>query len=651
MVVWSVGGPLILAIGASTLGWLLVRAAGATNEVAVAAAVPCAVVLVTLFGLLQIVVAVPFSWWSVALLGALLALAARLVRRRTRRSTRSSPEPTGRGGARVPSAYPVLSLAGSYALACVVVWMAGGGRWDTASQTWDAIFDTNAVRHATLTGIVAPTRISDFAYPTPLGNYYPSGFHALAVLAMDTGGTAVAASNVTAALIAGALWPSCVILAAWYTFGRSTSVLLGSMVAAWGLWGMPWSPLGWGVLWATSVAAAFAPLAFAGLAGALGFTRQPRGRAGAFVLLIGALVVIAVCHPRVFVLVGLILFLTWQGVQGYAVLARWRDGRRLAAATHALKIILSGGLLLAVALFVGRDSSQFAARAWPVERTVVAEVVGYLVNGAGGSFPQLIGAFLILGGVIAAWRRPRMLWLVVLGAIAVLLDVLTATLVGNKPFNGLARFWYNDRHRTAPVAAGILVLLAVLGFDSWWRTVQRRTWGALAQARRRRLASAVVVLALGWGAGVGLTHLRAFYADAANDPVASLVDAGDREFYRRVADIVPPDDRVLNNAKDGSGFLYAYEGVQLVFYLASQTASTDHGVALRDRFTTLNSQELCRVLKADSVDWVLNGGRAYEANGIERDDAPGMQIPDGFWATSLVLQEGDRKLFKVTGCG
>ena len=91
MVVWSVGGPLILAIGASTLGWLLVRAAGATNEVAVAAAVPCAVVLVTLFGLLQIVVAVPFSWWSVALLGALLALAARLVRRRTRRSTRSSP--------------------------------------------------------------------------------------------------------------------------------------------------------------------------------------------------------------------------------------------------------------------------------------------------------------------------------------------------------------------------------------------------------------------------------------------------------------------------------------------------------------------------------------------------------------------------------
>ena len=118
-----------------------------------------------------------------------------------------------------------------------------------------------------------------------------------------------------------------------------------------------------------------------------------------------------------------------------------------------------------------------------------------------------------------------------------------------------------------------------------------------------------------------------------------------------MADIVPPDDRVLNNAKDGSGFLYAYEGVQLVFYLASQTASTDHGVALRDRFTTLNSQELCRVLKADSVDWVLNGGRAYEANGIERDDAPGMQIPDGFWATSLVLQEGDRKLFKVTGCG
>ena len=37
MVVWSVGGPLILAIGASTLGWLLVRAAGATNEVAVGA--------------------------------------------------------------------------------------------------------------------------------------------------------------------------------------------------------------------------------------------------------------------------------------------------------------------------------------------------------------------------------------------------------------------------------------------------------------------------------------------------------------------------------------------------------------------------------------------------------------------------------------
>jgi hypothetical protein len=643
----ALGAPLGYGALLWFLGAALVWLARPRPVMAALAGFPVAMALVALTAWGQQWGSYSFGWPAVAVAwfvaGAMALVGRRLALRSSRtRAGSAHPSSVWRDEAPVGIAGSVAvagAMAGSLGLGLLVLWWAGGGSWEVVSQTWDAIFDANAVRFVYESGNASPATISDFASWHALGVYYPTGFHSVAALYMHLAGCdAVVATNVTAGLLAGGLWPSVVTTAARFVLGPSKRVTFGALALSWGFWGLPWGPLGWGVLWATSVAAMMSPLVFAGLLGLLGCTRCDRSRLASAAMFAAGVAAVALFHPRITVPVLALCYGFWLLYALVAVRRASRSGARV-----TLRMVLIVGSLIGLAGFVlrfGRGDTTYAARGWPVEFGFVAEVVQYAVNAPAHSLPQLISGGLVILGIALALRNPRDRHLVVLLGGAVALDILTATLRNVTAFDGLARFWYGDRYRTVglPPFPSILVALVAM-------TGHRR----LREASRAVLAAGAAVVVL-WGAIAGNLYLRGSYLDAATHPQESVVSAQDREFYREVAALVPPGERVLNNANDGSALLYAYTGRWPVFLVAGDRPGTEHGRILWESLTKLNRTEFCTIIRLDQVGWVLNGGRPFSKGIIGPVEAPGMQVPPGFWATTPMLTVGDLRLYRVTGC-
>ncbi len=646
-------------------GFLLFWVAGVRLQPWVAAAsAPLAFLVLALSAWSQILLPFRYGLTSVLLSYALVLTVAAVAGtglRRSRARGRARPHaqtdglgvgagPSAEEGTAARSAWPVtlgvvLVLVLSTGSALLVMRAAGGGSFEIASQTWDAMFDLNAIRDVVDTGVIAPTRISDFAYPLPVHTYYPTSFHALgALILLLFGGDAVVAGNLAAGVIAGLLWPSAVMVATGFVLGRRPFAVLASGVLCLGFWGQPWGPLGWGVLWATATAYLFVPIAFAGFLALWSRTRAARSRRAAAAMTVTGVAAVALMHPRI----AVVTVVAFCAISELEVLLRavaaWRSGRRRAAAAWAGLIALAVPVLVVVVFFVGRGNSSFVARGWQVEFGAAREALFYLVNGPAGSTPQVVTAGLLLLGVWSVVRRPWGQGVAAAYLFAVLLDVMTAT-VRTRWFNGINRFWYTDRYRTLELPAFPAILLAVAGAERLWLPIQRL--GRRTQWSVAVLATALVAF-LGSLNAVGT--MRTSYVNAANDPKGSLVSPDEVGWFRRVGAVVPRGERVLNNANDGSALLYAYTGVKPVFLIAGNRASTLAGFQLWEKFNTLEPRNMCDAAALDNVHWILNNGEPYSAGDIGPLYAPGMQVPADYWATELVLQQGERKLYRITRC-
>lgn len=669
-------GPIAFAMAVWTGGATIVLAWRWRWDVTtIAAAIPVGVLGIALTAVVQSVRSFDYGWpavlagWAVlCVVGLVLHGIVAAITRVTGYAGRvltaeGQPAVTTRagrvGGRRKEAGRFAGVLAASIVLGFLVMWAAGGGSWEIVSQTWDAMFDANAVRHVYDTGVVAPTRISDFAYPQPVGGYYPSGFHAMGSLVMAlTGRDAVVGTNIVAGLMAGGLWPSVVVLAARFVFESTLRSSLCALVLAWGFWGLPWGPLSWGVLWATALAGMYAPLVFAGLAGVMKVTRVARPLIPSLALGMLGTGVVAVFHPRMTVPVLALAIGLWVW---WCLGIAWRGMRENPSRISTSVVALTGVLvpLSAIAflvLRVGRGDSTYAARGWPVEYGLPLELAQYVVNGQAHSVPQLASGALLLVGLWRTLRVPPHRWMAVFFLGAVTLDILTAVLRDVDAYDGLARFWYDDRYRTVILTPFPAILLALVGADH----VLDRLMGRSTGRRRpdsgrwivpeRRLLGAGAVIVVVWGAVAGLSSLRSSYIDAATHPQESVVSPAEVDFFRQIADVVPPGERILNNANDGSALMYAYTGRMPVFLVAGVRASTEYGETLWDDLTELRPELMCHLAAHDGIRWVYNGGPAYRKGIIAAQEAPGMQVPPGFWATRPVLLEDGRTLFQLTGC-
>ncbi|GAA1886219.1 DUF6541 family protein [Lapillicoccus jejuensis] len=659
------------------LGMLVLLAWGARAGVAALGAAPLVCGVVAAYAFSGPVTRAPFTLLGVGVALVLVAATGYAARRAAgllrRRRAAPDPEPPGVREALTDPVAVLYVLLGTLLLATTVFLVATRGDLSLPSQTFDSLNHQSLARHIVEGGAADPWTANRFLDHRDT-SFYPTAFSALAatvclLLRVD----AVVGCNLTAVLMAGLVWPSAMMLLARQLLGRSAVVVGAVGALSMTAWGMPWAPLGWGVLWPTMAAAAYVPVVLLGLVLVLGIgERRPRRALGSALTVLGA-VVGSMYHPR-----GLVLAAPLLLVVGFCWLVR--RGLRHRARPWSIAL---GGLLLAatslwdlvaVATLAGVDHRVLAVD-WPVREDVPTAVVSALTGSGDHTVPSVVLTLLAAVGLVVAVRSPRLAWLPVALVVLVALDVTTAS-VRTSWSGDLTRYWYSDRYRSATATPVVLVLLAGVGVRSLVRRASPRTApeadGAAPAPRTRRerrvrraatgrprlgsttavtTAVAVIsVLAVAASTPMSMGYLTRWYATLAGQPTHGLASAEEVADLRTIGTIVPRTDIVLNNPLDGSALLYPVAGVRVSNYTSSSEA-TPHANALRSTLIVDGDHDrICGWFRSDGIRWVVNGGPTYSTWATAPSPAPYMQIPEGFWATTLVFSHGDLKLYEVTGC-
>lgn len=167
---------------------------------------------------------------------------------------------------------------------------------------------------------------------------------------------------------------------------------------------------------------------------------------------------------------------------------------------------------------------------------------------------QPVLALLVASGIVATIVRGRGIGLS--AAYAVLAVLFVGTVAGVAGFAAITQSWHAQWYRLGAALGVMVPPLAGLGMATLVGLVRGRLRGT------RQLAAAstaVAVLVVGAGAAYGAAQGQSIVRDAWH--VRRLIQASDVELFRELATIAAPGDRIFNSPRDGSGWMYALEGL------------------------------------------------------------------------------------------
>ncbi len=589
---------VLLAVAALTLavpGGLVLGAAGwlrrGRRAVLLGAAPVVTIGLLYLTATLSALVGVRYGWAVVLIATAAAVVVVLAVRLRLahRHAGNRALIPALRWPTRMDvrrSAEPVVGfgLVLVAAVLAVQTWSEVlGGSLATVPQEHDMITHTLLTAYIEDTGRAAPWR----AFPVDVlsglpGTYYPSGFHSVAALVGAWSGDPVAAVNATMLVVFALFLPLGLYgLAAQLRPGTLPHVA-GGAAAVVGV--MAYRPtyaiMHDGGILANAMAISLSAGAIAGLLVVRG-RRVVTGRWGAALdiaavamLVVGAFAV----HP------------TSAATVGVSVIA-WSLGdlvhrTRRAEMTRWLLTIAAGGAAGGLLLFplLRSASTLSTVTSWPRDFDVVTFSRGmgivlgmpYLgfFDPSGSNSQAALAGLTLLGVGIALWSR-RYLGALLTWAVwsAILLAFLTGSSILG--LSSVSELFYNSYVRISGVLGPFQWVLAGIGISSVSPAVTRVCAAVLRRVRNMPLllpvsrplgaaSAALLVLLLAFA-----THdLRVVNAQALADryaqPSFTRVDGNDRAAFAWLRDHVQPGERVMNNANDGSTYMYVYDQIPMV---------------------------------------------------------------------------------------
>ena len=575
-------------------------------------------------------------------------------------------------------------LAASVLVALVAFW--GVASPESFSQTYDNVFHLSAIAHILQSGDASSLTLRTMIETGKSFAFYPSGWHSLvAAIVMVSGSSVAVASNAAWLVVAATIWlPGAAWLAQLVLGGFSaTRVAVTALPIAAGFGAFPYALLAWGTLYPTFVATALVPgtLALFVLAGrelvAIGGHRPWRrllALAGP-VLGMGA---VAFGQPRVLATLAVLLLplVAWR----VARLARreWNYGgtRRRRVRLAGIGAVVFAGIAAAAAFWylvarlglftrplddrLGGPQAKAVQSVWSGLGQVLAQ--SWLVGeGARSTWPALLLALAVIAGGIAAWRLPRLRWLVVSYAALALLFALAAGSddVVTKLATGI---WYKDRYRLSsglPVIGVVLAtlgVLAVLRFVHARRTARAsavgaslplaRTWPAAVVAGLVALTSAAALI----GGGMSGAIARVFTTPEAH-ATTEIASRAQLAFLRSVADVVPERERILADPWGGSTLVWIEAGREPVFPHVNGQWDPDR-LALAFRLPEIATDPtVCDALNHLRVRYVL-----YNAHELAGGDPAGNLFPGPNAAVRAglfteVLTDGETSLYRIDQCG
>ncbi len=650
MPVDAIGLLVVTSLTTFLPGGLVTAAAGLRVTTAVAAAPLVTYGLVTGASTLAVVVDLPWGPWFLLAEAVLVAAALGLVRRYAgrRRGPRNGPvDRRARGWRdlgrlqRADVALVAGIAAGS--LCATVVLLRGFGGIGSVNQDWDNTFHANATRLISDSGVVDPYALQVInEWDTP-SFFYPNAFHALAAVVRDLTGATVpeALNSATVAIAVVATVGLAVLLR---DTGAPTVVSATAPVLLAGFTSFPYDVIWRGPLlpYATGLAVTPAFLllvrevlvrpdvrrtALAGLGGAALFGLQPStalsGAAFALVLVVA----------------------TWA-----------REGR---PAVRGVVLLVAAGVVSLVAaapMVLGsvRTGSSVASTVdWPAVQTPGQAIGDLLFLNHAMTDPQWTLAALVAVGLVTLRSARYMWWWLVCAALAAWFFVLASSYDSGWA-ESVTQPWWNDRWRFIALAVPGLAALAAHGL---WRISSAVT--ALVERSGRMGARRAVQPALVAGLVLACVVLSSglLYQDRNTDLVASAyqedryLNDAETAAFAWLADRVQDGETVMNDPGDGSGYMYALNGVRPLFgHQVPQETYELRGAtqrALLERFRCLDSDPVVRQAITDLRIRYVFVSRGFVRERFPR--LPGLRSIHLARQLERVYQHGGVTIYEVTG--
>lgn len=656
---WDVAPGLITLAALWVLpGWAVARLLGARGLVALGAA---AGITTAMSGVLAIGydrIGVPWSLTTqLAGFAAGIAVAwvlGRLLGVPLRARDAGTDAVTMAGGARLTRgqrrALAVTAVVGAVALALPM--MVGMGRADGILQAWDAVFHLNAMETIRQTGNASSLGGLAPMYADTIAPYYPAVWHGfVAVAPFFTGVTE--AANASSIVLGTVVWLSGLIALARVTWPRQPLATVLTPIIAACFVAFPVVAFSLLAVWPFAVSVATLPGTLALLVVTL---RGGHGRLPTLAALIacalaaaggvlahgsGLFSLILLATPIILVLLGR-LSVRW-----------WRAGNRVA--------VLAGWVVLLTATVLGTM--------WLVRFPPVAAIINYERGGADSYLPGVaavladhpllyvypivtvnVATVLVLIGVVRTFVQRNARWLVLAWAAAYGIVILANGPVDN-PLRIVAGFWYTQPSRIAQLVVIPAVVLAA-GAAVWLVGRIRRSTGW-----RERSIAIGLVLFLG-ASTVGFRYptseivMGSVYTAYPDIAWGSMVGPEELEMLDRAGDTLPDDAVVLGDPLNGSPFLFARSGVEVVYRQMTPLADAPAQTLLANEFSDwFRDQRVCEAVRELGVTHVYTDTMDFYDGGKYDSRVLGLTDINTDRPQFTLLDTGDTAaLWEFTGC-
>lgn len=530
--------------------------------------------------------------------------------------------------------------------------VAGMGRPDAVSHTFDANFHYNAVARILATGNASSMDVGRLVSGADTA-FYPGAWHGVVSLVAPLAGTPgiVTASNMVALAVVLISWPLSCLLLVRQVVGRSAGAALATPVLSLGFVAFPWTLVTYGALWPNLLGVALLPAALAAALTYAGHaTASTLGRRGALVLTAAAVVTLGLAHPNAVFGLAVVAVCPMVWGLGRYMRLRVRDHRWVPAVAAALAAtamtVAVAWLMFASALLAGVRSYT-----WDPTETWPQGLVSVLTNAPNGSSEAWAISALVLVGALVALRRFRTSWLTATHVATGLLYVVAAS-TSSSPWTGA---WYNDSPRLAAMVPVTAVPLAVLGVLALAGLVRRALaaspdTGWLRRPRPAVLtALGVLVLVLLSGGLYQRSHTDQL-ASIYRTPQDALLEPGQEDFLLRAGGMLPADAVVAENPWAGNALLWALSGRKVLFAHLTGVWTAEQRVIAERLHDAAADPSVCPALAATGVGYALTGPLTLSSGNPLSATFPGLDDLEGAAGFELMARDGPRALYRITAC-
>ncbi len=538
---------------------------------------------------------------------------------------------------------------------------------DAISQTYDAIFHLNAVRHIIDTGNASPFAM-DLATP---GNpsFYPTLWHGFVALVAQLSGASIpVATNAVLFTVCAVVWPTGIVALGQAVAGPATRVAVVSGVVAAAFPNFPLSLAGFGVLYPNLLSLALLPFVLVPALQLLdlGWARRalPLSPGSRWLLALGALGAAVLAHPNAIHVLCLwlaapILAAALRAFRGGRIadlsgaLVQPRRSRALRRTLAALGLAAYGAVII-VAWYVGRTTTNPWEGGHPTPFGAVLDAVGSTPRMEGHHWP--ISVLVIFGAALVALRKGQR-WLIGVSLVLIAFYVIADGFPTSEWRTFFLSPWYNDPWRLAALVPLGALPLAVVGASavaavagSTMRRASRMFPGRSARARRLSLGAIATLFLLaatqGAGAFAGVNYVSSKYEF---DRWSPLLSPDERALIERLTEHVPAGSVVADNPWNGGALVYALTGYEVLVPHAGGTYDP--------RITDITSGidegtlEACAAASDLDVEYVLDFGREFVFPDTPRAEPYlGISGVEGSATLTEIDREGGAVLYRITGC-